>query len=373
MNIWQTPNGNKFVSDIMDHSEMEDCLAFIPDNIRSSFIITLTSMCKNKNYYCPCVKYQDDIQTSLSDLFSNEINSDNDFYKIEPKFGGCLIFEIDDNTPEWVKSFLINKKKAKWNVLCVASPGSIELKKWKTINFWGRIYPSDTMYAIERIIDEYHLGASARCWHSAICQALCELDVSLAYEMVRKSPTTPDEVAEILFDNPLSQFGEQTVRFYRRESGTLIRETPPQKGTNAFILWKAGALDISFDGRELAHPAALLAANMTHEIKVMMTEGQLKVFMPMTAKIHAFICGIMDRKYGIEWKELKSEEDNDKHLRELGPLFAWIRHYYTSERKLMSLALIWLSLRNCLAHNDYLHIVLAFKAMLEYQKIKNTL
>lgn len=351
ISIWDSPCGQTFMSEILKMAETEDALALIPDPIRESFFESLCRFAMERGVSAGCAGIS---SGDINELFS----ADDDIALSLPLSGHILIMKSDDPS-QWENGIL--KRKRVWNAICVSSPG-VKMPGFRQMPFWGRIRPSDCAWAIEKTIEEAGIGMAAARWHEAMCCSFCEFDLALAENIMLEAPSTCEEICDFLLDHPMSALGSLADAASRSR---LFSDKCPEFGP-AFEMWKAGALDLAFDGRTMIHPAAMMGAGMTRQIKAILFAGQARVYLPLASEAHIMICRRMEDIYGTGWSsQKKRKENNDRHLREIGPLYAWLKHYFPLANREINLACAWMNVRNIISHNEFMPPGLALKAMLE--------
>lgn len=377
MNIWQTPHGMDFVREAVAILENGNCLAIVPDTYRRDFISAVAS--ESEKQGCPCerIEAREDAFASLNPHFIQEGGAIEELPALALARGHYAVMEYDANSHGWVGDLLRcsgASEKRLWNILCIASPGTEPVSGFTRIAWWGRLRPSDTLYAIEKSAEIRNLGLAASCWHSAMCQALCELDIALIPRLVEEAPVTPGEIFEFLAGLSLAspEIGD-IVRRFNRAQPFLSPEREPAEEV-VIQLWKRGALDIAWDGRIVLHPAAMLAAGMVKELKVQLTAAQARIYLPLTGAVQTLISQKMESGIGIGWDAPKSSEEDENHLREIGPLWSWLRRHYPFEaREEIRIAEIWTDIRHCVAHSDFMPVMLAMKGVARYQMLKQAI
>lgn len=352
MTVWETPHGRDFVKKAIQNG----AACVIPEYLRDSFAKAV----ENSGEMMTVSESRD-----LAGAFAGDPG---DIALGFPRRGE-IVFLKEGRMGRRVFDACLNSGR-RWRLVWLANPGSVVPESVKTLVWWGVSGESDCLYAIEEEISKRQIDPAAIPWHTGVCGALCRMEPELVGRVIDNAPASPEAAAAFLFSHPL--FTKENGALARKflESGARAGSLPPEENPG-LALWQRGCLDRDTFGFIL-HPAALLAAGMTREVKAVIAAGIERAFLPLVGKAHAAVCRRMERDYGPNWHErrIAGKFEDNAHRREISPLNQFLRLQYKDEAALAAFAGLWSDIRHCVAHGDFLPWELALKGSLALREME---
>lgn len=382
MAIWQTPSGREFFDGVFAtlFDKYEHCAVVLPEYLESGFVSAFSHCAGATDARVASLDPDLPLMENIAPEFAIDNEKPRKFGDLVERHlgeGRILILRFPAQVDKWrreyrefisqmaayAKEYKDSGRFLNWSLVCVAPPGSgIDPDSGLAVmNWWGRRYPSDMEFAIERALRPFELKYPVYIWRYAICRGLCDSAPELASLLAPRQMRTREEILDAL----------KKHEFYNPRMGSLAREGAsagqgrgrPPSGKDS-RLWQAGIFDCSCQGKPVFHPAALLAANFKNKVINMVIAGQMQIYLPLVQEVCQFILRRMRTRFGEGWIERC-----DKPPTDIGPL-AWqlgahFRNVAANEERL---AKLWRDVRNRVAHASFLDSDLALKAMLEYER-----
>lgn len=251
-----------------------------------------------------------------------------------------------------------------WSMLCILPPGhGFQPETGMTLrNWWGRNFPSDLEFAIERALRPQKLGFPAYTWYYAICKGLGNAAPDLVESLAQAPLRDFKSIMNVLVKHPLCN--QESARLAKKYGiPKCDRDNPPPN--RALELWKASALDIGCLDEPLLHPAVLAACDFKNRIFSMVVAGQMQVYLPLAQQVFQKLMNRIAQKLGENW-EAKYDNAPDS----LGKL-AWLLGTHFPEDLSVELALAdqWKNVRNTIAHGKFIPMPVALLAVASYRKL----
>lgn len=251
-----------------------------------------------------------------------------------------------------------------WSLLCVLPPGhGFQSETGMTLlNWWGRNYPSDLEFAIERALRPQNMDFPAYLWYYSICKGLGNAAPELVESLAQAPLPDFQSILNVLAKHPLCN--RETARLAKKYGlPKCDRNTSPQ--SRALELWKAGVLDISCLNEPLLHPAVLAACDFKNRIFSMVVEGQTQVYLPLAQRIFHKLKNRVTQKLGENWAD--PYEEKPVSLGKLELLLG--RHFQKTLPFELELATQWKDVRNDTAHGKFIPLRKALMAAANYRKL----
>lgn len=389
MDMWLGPAGRDFFDGVYDalHNCHEHCAAVIPERLQRGFrsallrfaqewygqirIATLNpsiSLLANlENEFCVADKKPRDVK-ELSERHLRE--------------GQILALNFPCKTDAWRDEYLsylkwisadAKRRKdtgevANWSLLCILPPGH-DFKTdsgMRIMEWWGRHYPSDLEFAIERALRPQNLGRPAYTWYYAICRGLGDAAPDLVEYLARLPLTDMESITTALAKHELCD--AEIAKLAKRYGVARCSRSMPPTG-EARRLWNVGAFDISCQGEPTLHPAAMVACKLPGRLLHLVVSGQMQVYLPMAQQVFHWLIKRTREKIGDDWLNSIPEKPDS-----IGKLAWTIGNYFRNEaEEELSLANCWKDARNNIAHGKFIPFNLAMNAVLEYDKLSGKL
>lgn len=251
-----------------------------------------------------------------------------------------------------------------WSLLCILPPGTgLKVDSgMQILNWWGRYYPSDLEFAIERALRPQRLNHPAYVWLYSICRGLGNAAPDLVGVLAHRRLVDMETITAVLAEHELCN--SDIASLARKYGGArYFRERPPTGGAQR--LWKAGAIEIGCWGEPLLHPAAMVACGFRNRLANLVVAGQMQVYLPMAQQVFHWLMNRMREKIGPDWLKFSPEKPEG-----IGKL-AWILKNFFSKQLdgEVQLANYWKDVRNNIAHAKVIPFELALPAVHEYDKL----
>lgn len=385
MDAWSGPAARDFFADIYDvlHNCQEHCGVVIPERWQRSFraallrssqegygeihIITLEPsnrlLADLAGEFCETGKKP----TSVKELARRHLNE-----------GQILALNFPNDIASWRKEYYeflawisADAKRRKdsgeplnWSLLCILPPGSgfKADSGMRILEWWGRHYPSDLEFAIERALRPQNLDPPAYTWLYAICRGLGNAAPDLVEYLAHKRLIDMENIIAALKAHELCN--EEIGNMARKYGNAACSRSRPPAG-QARCLWKAGALDIGCQGDPLLHPAALVACGLKYRLANLVVAGQMQVYLPMAQRVFHWLMKRMREKFGPDWSDRCPEKPDG-----IGKLARILSNFFrTRAEEEATLANYWKDVRNNIAHAKLIPYKLALRAVNEYDRL----